>query len=66
MKPKHPWTNDELNQFDHVTMLMSSRDQCQRIQGRLEIKKLVEAFGKQKCDAMFGYLQARDKKQGRS
>ena len=63
---KHPWTANELSQFDHVTMLMSSRDQLQRIQGRLEIKKLVEAFGKKKCDAMFAFLQARDKKRGRS
>ena len=65
VEQKRPWTDDELRRFDRVTLMLSSRDQLQRIQGRQDIKKLVEEFGKEKCDAMFAHLQERDKKKGR-
>lgn len=52
------WTKDEIQEFDRVTLAMSSHDQVIRIGGRLDIQKLISKHGKEKCDAMFAHLDA--------
>lgn len=55
------WTEDELNEFDELTEMASSRNQLERISGRLGLNKFVLAHGKEKCNAMFAHLTAKDK-----
>jgi hypothetical protein len=58
---KPTYTKAELRRFDRVTMRLSSRDQLERISARMEIKRVVEELGKEKCDAMYAALKQRDK-----
>lgn len=55
------WTDEELREFDMLVDMVSSRNQLERISGRLAMLKFVDEHGKEKCDAMFAYLNTRDK-----
>lgn len=54
------YTAAELQRFDRLTMKLSSRDQMDRITGRIDIDKFIKEHGKDKCDAMFAALKRRD------
>lgn len=56
------FTDDELKEFDQLTMQMSSHNQVERVSGRLAVRRFEETHGKEKCDAMFKVLQERDAK----
>jgi serine/threonine protein kinase HipA of HipAB toxin-antitoxin module len=64
-KTKNPWTAAELRRFDQLTEATSSPNGHTRVIARLDLKKFVEEVGKDKCDAMYAHLIARDKKRGR-
>jgi hypothetical protein len=57
------YTAEELRRFDHLTLRLSSRDQVTRIEARFDVKRFQQEHGKEKCDAMFAVLKARDAKQ---
>jgi hypothetical protein len=56
------WADEELAEFDSLIDMLSSRDQLERISGRLAMSKFVAQHGKEKCDAMFAYLESKGKK----
>lgn len=56
------YTEAELKEFDRITLLMSSRDQVRRIEGRMAVSKFETEHGKEKCDAIFAEIQRREKK----
>lgn len=60
MSDKINWTPEELRAFDHLIDLVGSRNQLSRIAGRLKMTAFVNQHGKDKCDAMFAFLQERD------
>lgn len=47
------YTKDELAKFTTLVEMTESLNNGVRIQGRLDLKKFVDAHGKDKCDAMF-------------
>lgn len=55
------WTKDELAEFDRLTEQMSSRDQLERISGRLALRRFVALHGEEKCNAMFAKLTSVEK-----
>lgn len=57
------YTNDEFNEFNLLSLLCSSRNQVQRIDGRMKLGRFVEKHGKAKCDAMWAEAQRRDKEE---
>jgi predicted nucleic acid-binding OB-fold protein len=54
------YTQEELREFDRITLATGSPDQLTRISGRLELNKFVSAHGKDKCDAMFEEIMRRE------
>jgi hypothetical protein len=56
------FTQEELDEFDMLTSANSSPHQVERIMARLDLRKFVAEHGKEKCDAMFAEIQARDRK----
>lgn len=56
------WTEDELKEFKRLSELSGSRHQMDRIDARIEMPKFVEKHGKEKCNAMWAHLTAKDKK----
>ena len=56
------YTKEELDEFDMLTSANSSPHQVERIMARLDLRKFVAEHGKDKCDAMFAEIQARDRK----
>lgn len=54
------WTPEELTEFDRLIDLQSSRDQIRRICARIDLHAFIATHGKEKCDAMWAHLQARD------
>lgn len=55
------FTDEELAEFDEFTQDLSSINQMVRISARTTgHQKIVEKFGKEKCDAMFAELLRRD------
>ena len=48
---------EDLAEFDRLTLLTSSIDQCQRIEGRLHLRKFVRTHGKPTCDEMWEALK---------
>lgn len=56
------YTAEELKEFDTLTMKACSRDQVTHIDGRLKLSQFVKLHGKDKCDALFAMLMARDAK----
>lgn len=52
------WTPEELKEFDRLIDMTSSRDQVQRISGRMDMRKFVDKHGKEKCDAIWAHLEA--------
>jgi hypothetical protein len=51
------WTKEEIDEFDRLLDLTSSRNQMDRISGRIDLNAFVGRHGKEKCDAMFAYLE---------
>jgi hypothetical protein len=49
-----------LAEFDRLTSRLSSLNQLERIEARLEMPRFVEKHGKEVCDAMFAVLTKRD------
>lgn len=55
------WTKEELKEFDRLSWESSSRDQVERISGRMELSAFVKKHGEEKCDAMFAFLMKKGK-----
>lgn len=51
------WTMKELERFDELVDMVSDRHQVTRITGRMEMDKFIKEHGKEKCDAMWEYLE---------
>jgi hypothetical protein len=56
------WTPEELAEFDRLVDGQSSRDHGIRISTRLALRTFVATHSKEKCDAMWAHLEARDAK----
>ncbi|RWN33413.1 hypothetical protein [Mesorhizobium sp.] len=56
------WTAEEIEEFDNLTLQLSSQRQMERISARLAIKAFEAKHGTAKCQAMFDVLKARDAK----
>lgn len=56
------YTEDELKTFDLLCETTASRDQVERICGRLKLRDFVKEHGRPKCDAMYAELDRRQKK----
>ena len=54
------YTEEELKEFDRLTMRQSSPDQVTRIEARLDMSNFVAKHGKEKCNDMFAALEERD------
>lgn len=54
------YTKDELDEFDLLTAKLSSQNQMDRIEARLDCRQFLGRHGREKCDAMFAELTARD------
>lgn len=52
------WTEEELRDFDGLIDQVSSRNQLERITGRIDMNKFIGKHGKEKCDAMFKHLES--------
>jgi len=50
------WTEEEFEEFAHISDNLSSPDQCDRIGARMDMPRFVEKHGKEKCDLMFEEL----------
>lgn len=50
--PISKWTKDEI-EFDRLVRRSESRNQLERIEGRLDIKKFYDRFTKEQLDAMW-------------
>lgn len=57
MTDKITWTQKELQEFDRLVDMVSSRNNLHRIEGRIDMNKFVQLHGKEKCDAMFEELE---------
>ena len=57
MRDKITWTPDEIKEFDRLIDLSESRNQIQRIAGRLDLDAFIKLHGKEKCDAMWAYME---------
>lgn len=51
------WTKEEIDRFDELVDMVSSRHQVTRISGRLEMEAFIKVHGKEKCDAMWAHLE---------
>ena len=60
MSDEPTWTDDEIAEFDRLTLEMSSRDQVIRINGRMDMNRFVDKHGRAKCDAMFEEIKRRE------
>lgn len=56
------WTDNELAEFDKLVDDVSSRDQGTRSVARLKLNAFVKEHSKEKCDAMFAYLEQKPAK----
>lgn len=57
------FTPKMLEEFDRITLRLSSRDQLTRIDARIiELPEFIAKHGRAVCDAMFEHLQARDER----
>lgn len=54
------WTKSEMEEFDRLSWLSSSRNQVERIMGRLAFGEFVKFHGKEKCDAMWADIQSKE------
>lgn len=55
------YTEEELAEFDRITLGTSSRHQLDRVGYRIDLKEFIKKHGKDKCDAMFEEIQRREK-----
>jgi hypothetical protein len=56
------YTEGELKKFRKLVNGVSSRDQMERINSRLDMRRFVDRVGKEKCDAMFAQIEKEDAK----
>lgn len=54
------FTKEELKKFNQLSWACSSKNQLERISGRLALSKFIKEHGKNKCDAMWAEIQKRD------
>jgi hypothetical protein len=59
------FTQQEYEQFCHLSSKTSSSDQVTRINGRLKLREFIQQHGKGKCDAMWAKLTASEPMQKR-
>lgn len=52
------FSQQEYEQFCHLSSKSASRDQVTRINGRLKLREFIQQHGKAKCDAMWAKLTA--------
>ena len=57
------WTKEEIMEFDRLIVdrlidKKKSRNQVERIVGRMELNDFVKQHGKEKCDAMWAHMKA--------
>ena len=55
-----PYTNELLRKFDRLTLRLSSPNQMERINARLDAAEFEKEHGKETCQAMFEELKRRD------
>jgi len=51
------WTKEEIQEFDRLVEMTSSRHQLTRITGRMDMATFIIKHGKEKCDAMWEHLE---------
>lgn len=51
-----PYTPEMLAEFDRLTEMNSSRDQVERIRGRLGLRVFIKEHGRDVCDEMWKEL----------
>lgn len=51
------WTQDEFDEFDRLTRMLSSLRQMDRITARIDIRNFEAKHGKAKCQAMFDAIR---------
>jgi hypothetical protein len=61
---KKNYTDTILRKFDRLTRMLSSQNNLERIEARIEVHKFVKEHGKEVCDEMFAVLKRRDEKRG--
>lgn len=54
------YTKKLLNEFDRLTLRLSSPVGTERIMARFDVKAFTEKHGKEVCDAMFAELKEKD------
>lgn len=59
------WTDEELKEFNRLIELSGSRDQMDRIHSRIEMPKFITKHGKEKCDAMWAFLESKPRKKSK-
>lgn len=57
MSKKITWTQEEIKEFDRLIDESESPNQVRRISGRLDLDSFIKLHGKEKCDAMWAYLE---------
>lgn len=55
---KQAWLKSEIKEFDRLIDKSESRDQAERVSGRFELRAFIAKHGKEKCDAMWAYMEA--------
>ena len=58
MNTPKTWTEEEIMEFDRLVDKVSSWDQATRSCARMEMNRFVNEHGKEKCDAMWAYLES--------
>ncbi len=56
------WTASELKEFTKLVDLSGSRIQMDRIRSRVEMPAFIKRHGKEKCDAMWAHINAKEPK----
>jgi hypothetical protein len=54
---KLPYTKKEFDRFDYLTDKCCSRNQMQRIEGRLALTKFIDTHGLEKCNLMWAEIK---------
>lgn len=52
------YSKEELDEFRDLVEAGESRQQLERIRGRLDMPRFIERVGRDKCEAMFEVLKA--------
>ena len=57
MSKEITWTPAEIKEFDRLIDMSESPNHVQRITGRLDLNAFIKLHGKEKCDAMWAYME---------